>query len=249
MRGYVTEVLPRAVQYGEGGTEEMLRPASTNFPPRDDDGETHTARRDHLQDRARAVRRSREREPAAPAVAGRAALADDAAPLPARRSRRWPGRRDGFRARASPATRPSSTIRSIRRCTIAAADAARRAAAVVHRGDPGVRGDVADGLGDELRLGAPDRAVRLGVAGAPAAARAAAAGAERRLARLRAGAAAQRLGGRRRGWPSSSSRPTPPTPGPRRHDRRSPQTSPCSPRSRAASTAWSSVPASRARPG
>ena len=38
-RAYVTEVLPRAVQYGEGGTEEMLVPEH-ELPSGDDDGET-----------------------------------------------------------------------------------------------------------------------------------------------------------------------------------------------------------------
>jgi hypothetical protein len=38
-RAYVTEVLPRAAQYGEGGTEEMLLP-ETNLPITDEDGET-----------------------------------------------------------------------------------------------------------------------------------------------------------------------------------------------------------------
>ncbi len=44
LREYVTEVLPRAALYGEGGTEEMLLPAA-RLPAADDDGSMHVGGR------------------------------------------------------------------------------------------------------------------------------------------------------------------------------------------------------------
>jgi hypothetical protein len=46
LREYVTEVLPRAALYGEGGTEEMLLPAA-RLPAADDDGIVHVGGRNY----------------------------------------------------------------------------------------------------------------------------------------------------------------------------------------------------------
>ncbi len=172
-REYATVVLPRAALYGEGGNEEMLN--NRPLPSTDEAGETTELEGISYKialrpfDGAASASLPRWLAPTTPhwTTSVLPYLFVIAGLGWAARRRRPRPRQPGFR---------------------------RRRASAVHRRDPGLRRDLADRLGDELRLGAADRAAGLDRRRAGTGAASARRVPGRRVDRVHAVAARQRLG-------------------------------------------------------